>query len=125
MARIFLMIAAILGGLGVASGAFGSHALKASLSERALDIFEVATRYQFIHALAIGWVGILLNQGNLNASRLIAAGTAFTLGVLIFSGSLYALSLTNMGILGAITPIGGVAMIIGWICLAAAAWSLK
>ncbi len=125
MTRLFLLLAALLGGLGVAAGAFGAHALKDVLSAKALTIFETANRYQMIHALALGLVALLLGSGIGSAPNLTAAGYAFLAGILVFSGSLYALSLTDIRILGAITPIGGVAFMIGWLSLGLAAWSLK
>lgn len=128
MARIFLAIAAILGGTAVAAGAFGSHALKARLSDRALEIFDLGTRYQMYHALALFLVALLLLQTAATQSAqplLTAAGVAFIAGVVIFSGSLYALSLTGVKVLGAVTPLGGVALMVGWGCLAIAAFSIK
>ncbi len=131
MTRLFLAIAAILGGLAVAAGAFASHALKEKLTDRALEIFETGARYQMYHALALLLVGLLCSSGFQTLSSeappptLVAAGIAFIVGVVIFSGSLYALSLTNIKWLGAITPLGGAAFIIGWSCLAVAAWSVK
>lgn len=125
MTRIFLAIAAILGGLSVAAGAFASHALREKLSERALQIFETAARYQMYHALALLLVALLLSRAEFPQPSLIAAGWAFIIGIAIFSGSLYALSLTDIKVLGAITPLGGAAFIAGWGCLAIAAWSFK
>jgi uncharacterized membrane protein YgdD (TMEM256/DUF423 family) len=125
MVRIFLGIAAVLGGLSVAGGAFASHALKEKLSEKALAIFETGARYQMYHALALLMVALLLSRADTAQSFLVAAGVAFSVGVVIFSGSLYTLSLTDIKWLGAITPLGGVAFIIGWSCLAVAAWSFK
>ena len=125
MVRIFLGIAAILGGLSVAGGAFASHALKEKLSERAIAIFETGARYQMYHALALLMVALLLSRAEAAQSFLVAAGVAFIVGVVIFSGSLYTLSLTDIKWLGAITPLGGAAFIIGWSCLAVAAWSFK
>jgi uncharacterized membrane protein YgdD (TMEM256/DUF423 family) len=125
MVRIFLGIAAIFGGLSVVGGAFASHALKEKLSERAIEIFETGARYQMYHALALLLVALLLSRAEAAQSILVAAGVAFIIGVVIFSGSLYTLSLTNITWLGAITPLGGVAFIIGWSCLAVAAWSFK
>jgi uncharacterized membrane protein YgdD (TMEM256/DUF423 family) len=123
MARIFILIAAILGLLSVAGGAFGAHALKAHLSEKALDIFDLGIRYQMYHTLALLIVGLLLLQIPTN-TQLINAGFAFTIGIVIFSGSLYALSLSGIKTFGAITPLGGVALILGWGCIALAALSL-
>lgn len=125
MIRIFLVVAAILGGLSVAGGAFASHALKDKLTERALEIFETGARYQMYHALALLLVALLLTRTEPLSTTLIASGVAFMLGVVIFSGSLYGLSLTGIKWLGAITPLGGVAFLVGWGCLAVAAFSYK
>jgi uncharacterized membrane protein YgdD (TMEM256/DUF423 family) len=126
MIRIFLAIAAIFGGLSVAAGAFASHALKEQLSASSLSIFETGARYQMYHALALLAVALLLTRTESPPPpTLVASGVAFIAGVAIFSGSLYALSLTGINWLGAITPVGGVAFIIGWGCLAAAAFSFK
>lgn len=126
VARIFMAIAAIFGGLGVALGAFASHALKAHLSKRAIEIFATGTRYQMYHALALLLVAILLTQIELpNPQTLVVSGVAFIVGIVLFSGSLYALSLTGIQELGILTPIGGIVFIVGWGCLAAAAFSFK
>lgn len=125
MVRVFLAIAAILAGLAVAAGAFASHALRDKLSDRALEIFETASRYQMYHALALLLVAVLLTQVAIPSTLLNAAGYAFLAGIVLFSGSLYALSLSGVKWLGAITPLGGVAFLIGWGCVAAAAWSFK
>ncbi len=125
MAQIFLSVAAILGGLSVAAGAFASHALKEKISERALEIFETGARYQMYHALALFLVALLIARTDSPPATLIATGWLFMIGIGIFSGSLYALSLTDIKLLGAITPLGGVAFIAGWGALAVAAWNLK
>lgn len=125
MTQIFLSIGAILGGLSVASGAFASHALRDKLSERSLEIFETAARYQMYHALALLLVAILLSIYQSPPLSLIASGWLFIIGIAFFSGSLYVLSLTGVKILGAIAPLGGAAFIAGWGALAFAAWSLK
>jgi uncharacterized membrane protein YgdD (TMEM256/DUF423 family) len=125
MTRLFLSIASILAGLSVAGGAFAAHALKEKLSERAIEIFETGARYQMYHSLALLVVALLLSRAEASQSLLIAAGSAFIIGIAIFSGSLYALSFSGIKWLGAITPLGGVAFIIGWGCLAIAAWGYK
>lgn len=125
MFRVFFMLAAVLGGLAVAAGAFASHALKEKLAERSLEVFETAARYQMYHALALLLVAILLNRAEAAQSLLTSAGVAFIIGVLLFCGSLYTLSLSGIKILGAVAPLGGLAFIIGWACLAVAAWSYK
>lgn len=125
MVRLFWVIAAIFGGLSVAGGAFASHALRDKLTDRALEIFETGARYQMYHALALLAVAILLSRAESAQPLLTTAGFAFIAGVLIFSGSLYALSLSGIKGMGAVAPIGGTAFLIGWGCLAVAAWSYK
>lgn len=126
MTQIFLTIGAILGGLSVGSGAFASHALREKISERSLQIFETAARYQMYHALALLLVALLLSIYQQSPPpTLLASGWLFIIGIALFSGSLYALSLTNVKILGAIAPLGGAAFIAGWGALAFAASSLK
>lgn len=125
MVRIFIFIGSILAGLSVAGGAFASHALKNKLSDRALEIFETGTKYQMYHALALLFVALLLTRLESPSMTLMSAGYAFIIGILIFSGSLYALSLTGIKWLGAITPFGGVAFLIGWGSLAITAWTVK
>lgn len=125
MVKIFLFIGSILAGLSVAGGAFASHALKDRLSDRFLEIFETGTKYQMYHALALILVALLLNSQENPLITMVGAGYAFIIGILIFSGSLYALSLTGIKWLGAIAPIGGAALIIGWLSLAIAAWGIK
>jgi uncharacterized membrane protein YgdD (TMEM256/DUF423 family) len=125
MTQIFLSIAAVLGGLSVAAGAFGAHALRDKISERSLEIFDTGARYQMYHALALLLVALLLSRTESPPFTLIASGWLFIIGIAIFSGSLYALSLTGIKSLGAIAPLGGAAFIAGWGALAFAAWSLK
>ncbi len=124
MTRIFLALASVLGGISVIFGAFASHALKDRLSDRALEIWETGTKYQMYHALALILIALLITRLPASTSLLVA-GYAFIAGILLFSGSLYALSLSGIKWLGAITPLGGVAFIIGWICLAVAAWGIE
>ena len=125
MIKIFLAIAGWLGALSVASGAFAAHALKDSLTVKALEIWETATKYQTYHALALILVALLLTRTEIASTSLNIAGWAFIIGIVLFSGSLYAVSLTGIKWLGAITPLGGLALIIGWICIAIAAWGFK
>lgn len=125
MVRFFLAVAAVLGGLSVASGAFATHALKEKLTERSLEIFETGARYQMYHALALLLVALLLSRAAAAESLLTVSGCAFIAGVLIFSGSLYALSLSGIKVLGAVAPLGGAAFLVGWGCLAVAALSYK
>lgn len=118
MERMFLLTAAVFGLLGVAAGAFGAHLLKNRLSQDLLEVFEVAVRYQMYHALSLLAVGLLASRAN--SPALATAGYAFILGTLVFSGSLYLLVLTGQRWLGAITPLGGTALLVGW---AALCWS--
>jgi uncharacterized membrane protein YgdD (TMEM256/DUF423 family) len=117
MDRTFLLIGAALGFLGVAFGAFGAHALKSRLSPELLGVFETGVRYQMYHALAVLIVAAAIGHIG-NARLLVIAGWLFSAGTLLFSGSLYALALTGVGVLGAITPIGGVLFLLGWAFLA-------
>lgn len=117
MAKLFLTIASILGALSVAAGAFGAHALKGQLAETALGSFETGVRYQMYHALALLVVALLVKQFP-EVSSLAIAGWCFIAGVVLFSGSLYGLSLAGIKALGPVTPLGGAAFIAGWIALA-------
>ena len=125
MAQVFVSLAAVLGGLSVAAGAFAAHALRGKISERSLEIFDTAARYQMYHALALLLIALLISRTASPQPMLVASGWLFIIGVGIFSGSLYALSVTGLKYLGAITPVGGVAFIIGWGILAVAGWGLK
>ena len=120
MERVFVLFAALFGFLGVAAGAFGSHVLKERMSADLLQIFETAVQYQVYHALAL--LGVAWWITRCPSQTAVWSGWLFIAGVLIFSGSLYLLTLTDTRWLGAITPIGGTALLIGWICLAIAAW---
>src|SRR2546425_3613399 len=117
MDRSFLLIGAVFGFLGVALGAFGAHALKSRLSPEMLGVFETGVRYQMYHAFALLIVAAAIGHIG-NARLLVIAGWFFFAGTLLFSGSLYALAFTGVGILGAITPLGGLLFLIGWACLA-------
>jgi len=112
-----LLIGAVLGFLGVALGAFAAHALKSRLSAEMLAVFETGVRYQMYHAFAVLIVAAAIGHIG-NARLLVIAGWFFFAGILLFSGSLYALALTSVRILGAITPVGGLLFLIGWACLA-------
>ena len=117
MNTTFLLIGSMAGFLGVAAGAFGAHGLRSRLSADMLGVFETAVRYQMYHALAI--VATASAIGRMGDARLlVTAGWAFVVGIVLFSGSLYALALSGVSILGAITPLGGVAFLVGWACLA-------
>jgi uncharacterized membrane protein YgdD (TMEM256/DUF423 family) len=116
MDRTFLFFGCLFGFLGVAFGAFGAHALKSRLSADMLTVFETGVRYQMYHAFAILIVAAAIGRIG-DANLLVLAGWFFVAGVLLFSGSLYALSLSGVGILGAVTPVGGLLFLIGWACL--------
>jgi uncharacterized membrane protein YgdD (TMEM256/DUF423 family) len=118
MDRTFLLIGSILGFLGVTFGAFGAHALRSRLSPEMLAVFETGVRYQMYHTFAVLIVAAAIGRIG-DASLLVLAGWFFFAGILLFSGSLYALALTGVGILGAVTPVGGLLFLIGWACLAA------
>ena len=119
MERIFFSLGALSAFIAVAAGAFGAHALKSRITPEMLAVFEVGVRYQMYHAIALiacawaatKWPGTLVT----------ASGWLFVAGTIVFSGSLYALALTGIRGLGAITPLGGLALLAGWLCLAAAA----
>ncbi|HEY4112546.1 MAG TPA: DUF423 domain-containing protein [Rhizomicrobium sp.] len=117
----WLLIAAINGFLAVAAGAFGAHGLQGKLDAHALTIFETGARYQMYHALAIGLACFAMRGGTTAAT---AAAGFFLAGIVLFSGSLYLLALTGTRAFGFVTPFGGVAFLIGWIALAAAALRL-
>jgi uncharacterized membrane protein YgdD (TMEM256/DUF423 family) len=123
MTQVLMTIAALLGGLSVAAGAFASHALRQQISDRSLEIFETAARYQMYHALALLLVASLLSRSGSSQPLLTTSGFAFISGTVIFCGSLYTLSLTDIQWLGAIAPLGGVAFLVGWGCLAIVAWN--
>lgn len=120
MDKSFMAVGALLGALGVALGAFGAHGLKPILTPDMLANFETGVRYHMLHALAMFAAAAV--HARASQSRLPAlAGWLFVAGIVVFSGSLYVMALTGLRWLGAITPIGGVALIGGWLCLAAAA----
>lgn len=112
MHRTFLQLSALFGLFAVALGAIATHALESRLSPHYLEVFKVGAHYQMVHALALGLVGVLTMWST--DKRLTYAGWCFTAGIVIFSGSLYVLTLTGIKILGAITPLGGVAFMVGW-----------
>jgi uncharacterized membrane protein YgdD (TMEM256/DUF423 family) len=119
MDKKFLIIAAWLGALSVALGAFGAHSLKGHLPRHLLDTFETGVRYQFYHVFALALTGLLYRSYPNKKIKL--AGNLFITGIIFFSGSLYFLSILgtdNFSWIGAITPIGGVFFIAGWIFLA-------
>ena len=126
MLRLWLTSGSILGFLGVAAGSFGAHGLKALLEANGQSAnWETAVRYCLFHALALVLVGVLAGQPQVGAARglLSVAGWAFLVGTLVFCGFLATLAVSGVKILGAIVPIGGVLLLVGWACLAAAGWA--
>jgi len=121
MDRIFFALGCFSAFLAVAAGAFGAHALKGRLHVELLAVFEAGVRYQMYHALALVAVAWACTRWPGKAVR--ASGWLFVAGTVLFSGSLYILSLSGVRWLGMITPIGGVAFLAGWLCLAWAAWT--
>ena len=122
MSRLFLIIGAISAAIAVAAGAFGAHALRARVEPRLLEVFETAARYQMYHAIALIAVAWLLSTANARSSGFaVTSGWLFVAGTIFFSGSLYLMTFTGIRALGAITPIGGVCFIAGWICFAVSA----
>lgn len=119
MNRVFLVAGALSAFISVAAGAFGAHALRSRFSGDQLSVFETAARYQMYHALALLFVGLVAERWS--GPLVPAAGWLFIAGTLLFSGSLYALPLSGIRALGAITPLGGLCFLAGWACLGAAA----
>jgi uncharacterized membrane protein YgdD (TMEM256/DUF423 family) len=120
MDRTFFALGSLSAGLAVALGAFGAHALKQRLSPEMLAVFDTGVRWQLAHALALLAVAWAVTRWP--GAAVAASGWLFVAGTLLFSGSLYALALSGVRGLGAITPLGGAAWIVGWACLAWGAW---
>ncbi len=118
MERLFFTIGAISAFLSVAAGAFGAHALRNRLSAEMLNTFEVGVRYQMYHALALLAVAWVCTRWP--SSLATISGWLFVIGTVVFSGSLYIFSISGIRWLGAVTPVGGLAFLAGWICLALA-----
>jgi uncharacterized membrane protein YgdD (TMEM256/DUF423 family) len=122
LARRTLAVGALLGLLGVAAGAFGAHALRDAVSERDLEIWRTGAHYQQVHAAVLVMVGL----GARAPTRALAvASTLFTLGVVVFSGTLYAMVLGGPRMLGAVTPLGGLGLMGGWAALVVHAWTCR
>ena len=114
--RLFFGLGAVLAGLAVALGAFGTHGLRGTLSPADLATFETGVRYHMYHALAL--MGVAWASTRWDSPLLVVAGWSMVVGIFVFSGSLYTLVLTGNRWLGAVTPIGGAAFLLGWVLLA-------
>ena len=128
MERVVFLLAGLNGLLGVTLGAFGAHGLQARLAGAAdaaqrLGWWETAAHYQLVHAIALGLCAHLFARGGSTAAS--AAGYCFAAGIAVFSGSLYAMTLSGMRGLGAITPIGGLLLLAGWVAFLIAAWGIR
>lgn len=121
MAKWLLLLASLSGFTGVALGAFAAHGLRGKLSENMLSVFQTGVSYQLWHTMALIGVALLLLRSP-DSSLLKATGLLFALGIVLFSGSLYLLTLTGIGKLGMITPLGGVLWLVAWLCLGLAVW---
>jgi uncharacterized membrane protein YgdD (TMEM256/DUF423 family) len=119
MDRTFLLLGAVAAFLAVALGAFGAHGLRGRLSPEMLAVFQTGVQYHMYHALAL--ILVSATMGRLSGRLIQTAGWSFVAGIVLFSGSLYALATSGVTVLGAVTPIGGLAFLIGWACLAFAA----
>jgi uncharacterized membrane protein YgdD (TMEM256/DUF423 family) len=120
MTRLFFVLGSIFACAAVAAGAFGAHALRARITPELLAVFETGARYQMYHALGLFVVAWATSRWPGRPARM--AGLLFVSGIVLFSGSLYLLALSGIRWLGAITPLGGLALLGGWLALAAAAW---
>lgn len=116
MTRIFFFLGALSGFIGVAAGAFGAHGLMGRIGAELLAVFETGVRYQMYHAFAL--IAVAWAHTKRPSTIVTASGWLFAIGTILFSGSLYVLSLSGIRWLGAITPLGGLAFLAGWVCLA-------
>lgn len=121
MQRVWMTVGAVMTMLSVAIGAFGAHMLKEKIGSDAIAVYETGVQYHMIHALALLIVGLTAGQLG-GSSKLKWAARLLFIGIIVFSGSLYVLSITGIKVLGAITPIGGVAFIAGWLLFALDVW---
>ncbi|WP_341708145.1 DUF423 domain-containing protein [Halopseudomonas sp.] len=121
MAKWLLLLASLSGFTGVALGAFAAHGLRGKLPENLLNVFQTGVSYQLWHTMALIGVALLLLRSP-DSTLLKATGVLFALGIVLFSGSLYLLTLTGVGKLGMITPLGGMLWLIAWLCLGLAVW---
>lgn len=124
MSQYFLMIAAGSGFFAVLLGAFGAHSLKSRLSESLMSAFQTGVQYHFYHTLALLAVALLM-QRSVMTTWVVSAGYSFIAGILLFSGSLYALAFGGPRWLGPVTPLGGLCFMAGWLCLLISAWRME
>ncbi|PCI41092.1 MAG: hypothetical protein COB51_14315 [Moraxellaceae bacterium] len=122
--KLFMLLGSVGAGLAVLLGAFGAHGLKGRLDAHALEVFQTGVQYQFYHSLGLILVGLTLAQF-LESSLLLWSGRLFTVGIVLFSGSLYLVSLLGIRWLGIITPFGGLAFIVGWILFSVAVYKTQ
>jgi uncharacterized membrane protein YgdD (TMEM256/DUF423 family) len=123
MLKFWFVLGCFMAGLGVAAGAFGAHALKQRLAPDLLAVFETGVRYQMYHAL--GLLAVAFASDRWRGVNFNPAGWLFLIGIILFSGSLYALCLTGVRVLGAITPLGGLCFLAAWALLAWGVWKLQ
>lgn len=121
LSQRFLVLGTVFAGLAVAAGAFGAHALKEILDEHRLQVFDTAARYQMYHAFGLCIVAWAMDR--YPGQRLEQTGWLFTIGILLFSGSLYVVSLAGVRWMGAVTPIGGAAFLAGWLLFGWRIWN--
>ncbi len=121
MAKLLLLLASVSGFTGVALGAFGAHGLRDKLPESLLNAFQTGVQYQLWHTAALIGIALLLLRWP-EGTLFKVSGGLFVAGILLFSGSLYALALSGIGKLGIITPFGGVAFLLAWLCLGVGVW---
>ncbi|MBZ0281496.1 MAG: DUF423 domain-containing protein [Anaerolineae bacterium] len=119
--RTFTLLASIIAFFGVALGAFGAHALNATLTANGREnTFDTAVQYQLVHAIALLAAAWIADKNPKHLTR--AAGYLFAAGTILFSGSLYILAIFNLGFMGAVAPLGGAALLGGWLCLGLSVW---
>ncbi|OAS21458.1 DUF423 domain-containing protein [Paenibacillus oryzisoli] len=121
--KLFLILGSLNAFLSVALGAFGAHILKAKIPDK-IDVFQTGVHYHMIHAVALLVIALLADKLG-NTSLVNASGWAIFIGIILFSGSLYGLSLTGIKVFGPITPLGGLSFLVGWILLAIAAFKIN
>lgn len=117
MSRQFFLMASVMGFLAVGLGAFAAHGLETMISPRMLEVFQTGVQYQMFHVVALFVVGLLFRLNQEYSALLKWSGYLFTIGIILFSGSLYILSITGINRLGMITPLGGVAFLVAWALL--------